>query len=220
MAKDPAFLFYSQDFIVGTNTMNFEDRGKYITILAQMHQQGRLDEETISFLVGSISVKLKNKFSIDENDLWYNKRLEEESAKRSAFIDSRRENGKKGGRPSKASGKPSAKAKHKLPVNEDENVNDSINVAVYEKLYSSLKQELNVLDKYDDLFLLWFKYKSEKGQTYKKTGMHTLLKNKMMWGADRLKSSINFSIERNYDGLYEKNGKNKFNGSPGTEMVY
>ena len=127
MAKDPAFLFYSQDFIVGTNTMNFEDRGKYITILAQMHQQGRLDEETISFLVGSISVKLKNKFSIDENDLWYNKRLEEESIKRSAFIESRRENGKKGGRPSKASGKPSAKAKHKLPVNEDENeIKDNI----------------------------------------------------------------------------------------------
>ena len=120
MAKDPAFLFYSQDFIVGTNTMNFEDRGKYITILAQMHQQGRLDEETISFLVGSISVKLKNKFLIDNNGLWYNERLEEEAIKRSAFIDSRRENGKKGGRPAKASGKASGKAKHKLPVNENE----------------------------------------------------------------------------------------------------
>ena len=128
MAKDPAFLFYSQDFIVGTNTMNFEDRGKYITILAQMHQQGRLDEETISFLVGSISVKLKNKFLIADNGLWYNERLEEEAIKRSAFIDSRRENGKKGGRPSKASGKASGKAKHKLPVNENENENKDKNI--------------------------------------------------------------------------------------------
>jgi hypothetical protein len=51
MAKDPAFLFYSQDFIVGVQTMPFEDRGKYITILCQMHQQGRLDEETIRTLV-------------------------------------------------------------------------------------------------------------------------------------------------------------------------
>jgi hypothetical protein len=53
MAKDPAFLFYSSDFIVGTQTMNWEDRGKYITILALMHQQGRMDDETIRFLVGS-----------------------------------------------------------------------------------------------------------------------------------------------------------------------
>jgi uncharacterized protein YdaU (DUF1376 family) len=86
MAKDPAFLFYSQDFLVGTNTMPFEDRGKYITILAQMHQQGRMDEETISFLVGSISVKLKSKFLIDDKGLWYNERLEEEITKRAAFI--------------------------------------------------------------------------------------------------------------------------------------
>ena len=95
--------------------MSFEDRGKYITILAQMHQQGRLDEETISFLVGSVSVKLKTKFSVDENGLWYNIRLEEEIEKRAAFIDSRRENGKKGGRPKKASAKPNGKPKHNLP---------------------------------------------------------------------------------------------------------
>ena len=67
MAKDPAFLFYSQDFIVGVQTMDFEDRGKYITLLAQMHQQGRMDEKTIRFLVGSVSDNLKNKFAIDKN---------------------------------------------------------------------------------------------------------------------------------------------------------
>ena len=78
MAKDPAFLFYSQDFIVGVQTMPFEDRGKYITILAQMHQQGRLSEETIRFLVGSVSDMLRLKFKVDEKGLWYNERLESE----------------------------------------------------------------------------------------------------------------------------------------------
>jgi len=37
--KDPAYLFYSQDFYTGVATMNFEDRGKYISILCLMHQQ-------------------------------------------------------------------------------------------------------------------------------------------------------------------------------------
>lgn len=99
--KDPAFLFYSQDFIVGTLTMTFEDKGKYITILSLMHQQGRLDEKTISLLVGSISVNLRNKFSVDENGLWYNERLEKEIEKRNKFIESRINNGSKGGRPKK-----------------------------------------------------------------------------------------------------------------------
>lgn len=86
-------------------TMNFEDRGKYITILALMHQQGRMNEETIRFLVGSISDNLKVKFRIDENGMWYNEKLEDEIRKRAKFAESRRENGKKGGR--KASAEPS-----------------------------------------------------------------------------------------------------------------
>lgn len=108
MAKDPAFLFYSQDFYTGVATMSFEDRGKYISILCLMHQQGRMDEETIRFLVGSVSVTLKSKFEVDENGLWYNERLEEETEKRIKFTESRRLNGSKGGRP-KPSGYPNGK---------------------------------------------------------------------------------------------------------------
>jgi hypothetical protein len=99
MAKDPAFLFYSQDFFTGTATMSFEDKGKYIHLLCLMHQQGRLKEETIRFLVGSVSDNLKNKFSVDEDGFWFNKRLEDESEKRNKFTESRRANGSLGGRP-------------------------------------------------------------------------------------------------------------------------
>jgi len=122
MAKDPAFLFYSQDFYTGTATMSFEDKGKYITILCLMHQQGRMSEETIRFLVGSVSVNLKNKFMIDSNGLWYNERLEEEAEKRRKFTESRRENGLQGGRPKKEE-KPLAKHKVNLMEDENENVN-------------------------------------------------------------------------------------------------
>lgn len=99
MAKDPAFLFYSQDFYTGVATLNWEDRGKYISILCLMHQQGRMSEETIRFIVGSVSDNLRSKFSIDDNGLWYNERLETESEKRSKFTESRRLNGLEGGRP-------------------------------------------------------------------------------------------------------------------------
>lgn len=133
MAKDPAFLFYSQDFIVGVQTMPFEDRGKYITILCQMHQQGRMNEETIRFLVGSVSDSLRLKFRIDEKGLWYNERLEFETVKRNHFTETRRKNGNLGGRPKESkpigypNGKPKGNHKANLMGNENENENEILN---------------------------------------------------------------------------------------------
>lgn len=131
MAKDPAFLFYSSDFLTGTMIMPFEDRGKYITILSYMHQNGRLSEETIRLLVGNVSDMLRLKFSIDKKGFWFNERLEIEIEKRRNFIESRYENGKKGGRPPKIDKKEEtdrlilAKPKDNLIINEDINTIDN-----------------------------------------------------------------------------------------------
>lgn len=124
--KDPAFLFYPQDFLVGTMTMSFEDKGKYITLLSAMHQHGKMNEETIRFLVGSISDSLRLKFKQDENGLWFNERLFSEIEKRGKFIESRTNNGKLGGRPKKEEtyGKP--KGKPTKNHSEDENENENV----------------------------------------------------------------------------------------------
>lgn len=117
MSKDPAFLIYSQDFLTGTMIMDFEDRGKYITILLLMHQQGRMTEKTIRFVVGNISDEFRAKFEVDDEGFWYNERLELEIDKRNNFVNSRRENGSKGGRPKK---------NHKGNHSENENDNEDI----------------------------------------------------------------------------------------------
>lgn len=123
--KDPAFLFYSQDFIVGTLAMPFDDRGRYITLMCFQHQNGHISEETIRLLVGSFSDILKAKFIKDENGLYYNERLEIEIEKRNRFTESRHNNGSKGGRPKKEekpSGYPYGKPKNNLIEDEDVNV--------------------------------------------------------------------------------------------------
>lgn len=158
MAKDPAFLFYSQDFLVGTMAMPFEDRGKYITLLCYMHQNGHISEETIRLLVGSVSDILRLKFQIDETGKWFNERLDIEAAKRAKFTESRVLNGNKGGRPKKE--EPTEKLqettrlsidkpKENLIENEDESVNENgfkielpLNVeTIYDKIinYYNLK---------------------------------------------------------------------------------
>jgi hypothetical protein len=90
--KDPAFLFYPADFLIGTFTMNFQNRGKYITLLSIMHQQGRLSDKAILTLIGKFPDELKSKFLKDEKGLWYNERLEEEQTKRKRYNDSRKAN--------------------------------------------------------------------------------------------------------------------------------
>ena len=45
--KNPAFLFYTSDFITGTLFMNNEEVGAYIRVLCMQHQKGHLTEEEI-----------------------------------------------------------------------------------------------------------------------------------------------------------------------------
>ena len=48
MAKDPAFLFYTSDFLTGTMFMTNEQVGIYIRLLCSQHQHGGIIDK-ISF---------------------------------------------------------------------------------------------------------------------------------------------------------------------------
>lgn len=122
MAKDPAVLLYTGDLLNGMMDMDMEERGQYITMLCAQHQKGHLSEKTIRLLVGSVSVSVMDKFLQDENGNFYNERMKIEIDKRRSFLDSRKDNGKKGGRPKKPSGKPYAKPRQNLRENENEDV--------------------------------------------------------------------------------------------------
>lgn len=142
--KDPAFLFYPSDFLTGTMAMPFDERGRYITLLCFQHQSGRMTEETIRFLVGSFSDMLRLKFSRDDNGLFYNIRLEEEIKKRTNFIESRRNNGRLGGRPKeikKPLGKPNGKPKENLHEDINENENE-VKIEVINTIFSFQFQEV------------------------------------------------------------------------------
>jgi len=99
MAEKPAFLFYAQDFLVGTLALPMDDRGKYITLLCYMHEHGRMTPDMVMQLIGEVSKPLRTKFKTDEAGLWFNERLEKEIKERQRFIESKQRNGKKGGRP-------------------------------------------------------------------------------------------------------------------------
>lgn len=135
MSKDPAFLFYSSDFLTGCSDLTMEERGQYITMLCLQHQKGHLNEKTIRLSLGSISVDVRNKFLTDDEGNLYNEILENHIKERESFVESRRINGSKGGRPkynTKPSGYPSGIAKNNL--REDENKDEDLNINKDEKV--------------------------------------------------------------------------------------
>ena len=89
--KDPAFLFYSSDFLTGTMFMSDSQLGKYIKILCTQHQKGHLSEKDMLKICKRYDKDIFEKFVKDENGKYYNIRLEKEIEKRSAYSKSRSE---------------------------------------------------------------------------------------------------------------------------------
>jgi hypothetical protein len=94
MSKDPAFLFYSSDFLTGTMMMDDEQVGKYIRLLCAQHQKGHLTEKHMLNICKSYDEDIFQKFSKDDNGMYFNARLDEEKTKRSNYSKSRSENRK------------------------------------------------------------------------------------------------------------------------------
>lgn len=93
--KDPAFLFYSSDFLSGTMLMSDEEIGQYIKLLCLQHQKGHLKEKDMLNICKIHNEEIFSKFKKDEEGNYYNERLEYEANKRKAYSESRRNNRKK-----------------------------------------------------------------------------------------------------------------------------
>lgn len=203
--KDPAFLFYSESFMLGTMIMPFDERGRYITLLCYQHQNGHLSEETIRLLVGSFSDILKSKFEVDEKGLYFNRRLDIEIEKRKQFVDTRRDNGRKGGRPkvetkpkrkptAKPLGYPTGKPTENLIINRDIIIN--------------IIKDNNINEEYLKIWNEWIVFKKEqfkfeyKTDDSEKKAFNELLS---LSGNDYQKARkiVDNSIIKGWKGLFE-----------------
>ena len=95
MSKDPAFLFYSSDFLTGTMFLTDEQTGKFIRLLCVQHQKGRLREKDMLKICKTYDEDVFEMFTKDDENLFYNERLEVEVNRRKAYSESRRNNRKK-----------------------------------------------------------------------------------------------------------------------------
>jgi hypothetical protein len=97
--KDPAFLFYSQDFYTGTRTMLPNERACYIDLLVYQHQNGVIPndlERILMFCNGidkdTLKATLKAKFKLTDKG-WLNIKLSVVMSERSNFTNKQSDNG-------------------------------------------------------------------------------------------------------------------------------
>jgi len=144
MAKDPAVLLYTSDFLSGTRTMTNEEVGMYIILLCLQHQNGKITERDMLSICKTYVEPVFSKFELVDG-FYINKRMYEEAEKRSKYTESRRNN---------------ASAKHMLKhmgnhmENENENINDNINdnINIKEKVKKFIKPELfEVQNHFEDI---------------------------------------------------------------------
>ena len=95
MAKDPALLFYTSDFLSTTQGLSLEEIGMLIKLLCIQHQNGHLSKKAVKLAVGEATEDVLSFFKLDENGLYYNERLDTEISKRKKFTESRRKNAQK-----------------------------------------------------------------------------------------------------------------------------
>jgi uncharacterized protein YdaU (DUF1376 family) len=146
MAKDPAFLFYPNDYMGGTLGMTLEEKGAYMELLILQFNKGHFTIEQAKKLLNGSFERLwevvKEKFIEDETRGFFNERLEQEKNKRKNFNNKQKEKGSKGGRPKKNPNETQIKPvgyendnpNKSLLENENENTNDNASFEKSEKL--------------------------------------------------------------------------------------
>jgi uncharacterized protein YdaU (DUF1376 family) len=190
--KDPAFLFYYQDFLVGTDELTNEETGAYIRCLCHQAHKGFITEKHMKNICNSYDVHnvIKNKFIYDENIEGYiNLRLKTEIEKRQKYSESR-SNNRKGNNKEKKHMKNISKTYVKHMENENEN-EKSLDFGI-------LKPEL--WNKWIDFKQTQFKFKY-KSAASEQTGINNLIK--LSSGNNVVAELIiNQSIGNGWQGLF------------------
>jgi hypothetical protein len=154
--KDPAFLFYSSDFLTGTYFLNDTQVGKFIRLLCFHHQKGRLTKEHMLKICLTYDKDIFDLFTKDENGLYFNERLESEVDRRKKYSESRRSNRKK-------------KTKNEVPVlNISKTYDQHMETETETENITITKTEVEIWPSFEDFWDLYNKKVGSKSKLIKK----------------------------------------------------
>lgn len=226
MAKDPAFLFYYQDFLVGTDDFKNEEVGAYIRCLCIQAAKGGISENHMKKICESPQVQnlIKKKFIwYPEEGVFKNDRLSEEIEKRKRYCESRGKN-KKGKKHMNIISKSYDQHMEDEDENEieDENVlNTGINSETIKKNGMSTAKDTESIQlpfqgpEFASIWKEWLQSRKEaRIKNYTPTGLKRLFKWLIAQSGGDEKIAIQIvdqSLTKGWQGLFEL--KQQFNGN-------
>jgi uncharacterized protein YdaU (DUF1376 family) len=102
MAKDPAVLWYWNDWQGGTMTLTRHQKGCYMDLLSAQFNSGPLSLDQVKTVLGTdqaiwtvLSTKFKKEVNSDGNEVFFNERMESEKLKRKEHSSKQSDNAKK-----------------------------------------------------------------------------------------------------------------------------
>lgn len=146
MAKDPAFLFYPNDFDAKTKFFTDEQVGIYLRLLIAQFQHGHLSERQVNHICKTHDTDVLSKFDRDADGNYYNERLEFEIERRKKYTESRKLNRNRKNKSSHMKNISDSYVQHM----ENENENENSNVVIPNNKIS--KKELKIIEQtiFDD----------------------------------------------------------------------
>jgi len=218
--RAPAFQFYADDFLAGTMTMTNEERGAYISLLCLQWSKGFVTELDIQRMCLGMPTHCQgicqSKFEVGEDGNYRNRRLEKERTKQKERSEKQRDNANLRWQkdanampthmpedtkddaspiPESCFPSPSPNKDTKTPKSEWE-------VAHGVELPEALRTQ-NCLE----AVRLWLRYKSEKREAYKKTGLTAAM---TKWAREftpsEFPSIVEHSIASGWKGIYRPAG--------------
>ena len=202
MAKDPAVLFYTSDFLTGTFTWTNEQVGAYIRLLCLQHQKGGLTENDISSVSGTFVEILRTKFEKNGDGLYYNKRMREEAIKRDKFCESRR----------KSIQMRYVRSSSELRTeneNENENENKDLKTSIYNNKNKN-SEDNQYKKEIFDFESIWGKYPRRVGKKMAEKHFMASIKTKKDF-EDLTKALSNYLSSKRVAGGFVQNGSTWFN---------
>ena len=155
MGRDPAFLFYPNDYLGGTMGFSILDHGSYILTLIYQFNHGKFSENEIKNLIGDSWEKIRPKFK-EENGLFFNQRLQNEIEKRKKHSEKQKENiNKRWNKFGNTTVLPNQGITTVIPLENENEINNKIN----KKKYKLKKKKLI----YSEEFLNFWNLTNKKG---------------------------------------------------------
>ncbi|WP_294891819.1 hypothetical protein [Sulfuricurvum sp. MLSB] len=200
MNKDFAFLFKPGDYLRDTQCLSERAQVAYDRIMCEHMRNICITQQQLNFFTKRLTEDEKAELLmiVDKIDGGYEINWVAESIReRIAYSESRSKN-----RMGKSKKHMKTYVKHMEGDSDSKGYNELLSKVVS-------KNNIELPDGFEKLILEWLKYKSEKGQSYKETGLKTLINVfiKTSGGDKKIgREMLDYSMSKNYTGLYkEKN---------------